>query len=387
MAGARLIILPGSKHVAADGAWLARTGLAAEIRKQAEAGVPILGVCGGLQLLGRRVSDPHGVESGRDCEGLELLELDTTLEPEKITRLTQAELSATGTQVAGYEIHHGRSRAWGKTQPYLSNGLGFQRGNVTGVYLHGLFESAAFRAAFLGALGVESRDGDWAAQLDETLDTLADHVEAHLEVAAIDAAVFKAHAARKSPRLVLVTGGVRSGKSRYAEALVTHYLSAKEKALYLATLHTGDDEMARRIAAHRARRPKEWRTLETPLSPATALSQSSERVVLLDCLSGLVANILLEHEADGEETVLEAVMNAVDEFIRAARTAHKTLVVVTNEVGSGVVPAYALGRRYRDALGLANARVAVAADAVALCVVGLPQTLKGRLPEVSLDSQ
>jgi adenosylcobyric acid synthase len=389
LTGAGLIILPGSKHVAADGAWLAQTGLAAEIRRRAEAGVPILGVCGGLQLLGERVSDPHGVEGGRDREGLGLLELDTTLETDKVVRLTQAELSATGTQVVGYEIHHGRSRAWGETQPYLSDGLGFQRTNVTGVYLHGLFENTAFRTAFLGALGVESRVSDWAAHLDGALDTLADHVEAHLEMAALDAAVFgtKPAAQTARSRLILVTGGARSGKSRYAEALVTHYLGGNEPALYLATLSAGDDEMGRRIAAHRARRPESWRTLETPLAPATALSKSSERVILLDCLSGLIANILLADETEGEDVLLEAVVNAVDELIRAAQTARKTLVIVTNEVGSGVVPAYPLGRRYRDALGLANARVAAAADAVALCVVGLPQTLKGRLPEVSLDSQ
>jgi len=166
---------------------------------------------------------------------------------------------------------------------------------------------------------------------------------------------------------------------------VTHFLGAGENALYLATLHAGDDEMARRIAAHRARRPEGWRTLETPLSPAAALREGRERVVLLDCLSGLVANTLLEHETDDEETLMEAVMSRVDDLISAAKATRKVVVVVTNEVGSGVVPAYALGRRYRDALGLANARVAAAADAVALCVVGLPQILKGRLPEVSLD--
>jgi len=387
LAGAGLVILPGSKHVAADGAWLARTGLAEALRQRAGAGAHVLGVCGGLQLLGQGVADPHGVESGGSVAGLGLLELDTTLEPEKVTRLTQAELLPGGVAVTGYEIHHGRSRAWGETKPYLSDDLGFKRGNVAGVYLHGLFEDTAFRRAFLETLGIQGTDTDWATQLEGTLDTLADHVEAHLDMAAIDEAVFERRTPRRpsQPRLTLVTGGVRSGKSRYAEALVTHFLSAGENALYLATLHAGDDEMVRRIAAHRARRDERWRTLETPLSPAAALRESRERVVLLDCLSGLVANALLEHETEDEEALMEAVMNRVEDLISAAKATQKVVVVVTNEVGSGVVPAYALGRRYRDALGLANARVAAAADAVTLCVVGLPQILKGRLPVVSLD--
>ena len=386
LANAGLIILPGSKHVAADGAWLGRTGLASEIQKQARAGVPILGVCGGLQLLGRRIDDPHGVESVGTFAGLGLLELDTILEPEKTTRITQTTLLPTGAAVSGYEIHHGRSHAWGETKAYLSGGLGFRRGNVTGVYLHGLFENTAFRTDYLGALGARSRSGDWAAQLDGTLDALADHVAASVELDKIDDAVSRGRVPRQaSPRLILVTGGVRSGKSRYAEALAAHLLEQGEGVLYLATLTAGDDEMVRRIARHRARRPASWRTLETPLEPATALREASETVVLLDCLSGFVSNVLLQREADGEEAVLKAVMKGVDDLISAAQAAPKTLIIVTNEVGSGVVPAYPLGRRYRDALGLANARVAAAADAAALCVVGLPQLLKGNLPEVLHD--
>ncbi len=385
LTGAGLIILPGSKHVAADAAWLGRTGLSETVKAHAQAGTPILGVCGGLQLLGERVNDPHGVEEGEGSSfaGLGLLGLDTTLETEKVTRQTTAELLSADVKVSGYEIHHGQSRARGETKPYLSDGLGFRRKNVTGVYLHGLFEDTAFRRAFLGALGVQSSDTDRAAALDKTLETLADHVEAHLDTDTITDAVFKPSKPRRS-QLILVTGGVRSGKSRYAEALVTHFLGRGENALYLATLAAGDDEMTRRIETHRARRPESWRTLETPFSPAAAIAESSEEVILLDCLSGLVSNILLAHEHDGE-AVTQTVLDAVNDLIQTVRAGRKTLVIVTNEVGSGVVPAYPLGRLYRDALGLANARVAAAADAVALCVVGLPQTLKGTLPEVSLD--
>ena len=386
LTGAGLIVLPGSKHVAADAAWLGRTGLAQTVKAKAATGTPILGVCGGLQLLGERVNDPHGVEEVGEKSsfaGLGLLELDTTLETEKITQQTTVELLSADVKVSGYEIHHGHSRAWGETKPYLSDGLGFQRGNVTGVYLHGMFEDTAFRRAFLGTLGVQSSDTDRAEELAKTLETLADHVEAHLDIDKIDDAVFNLSKQRRS-QLVLVTGGARSGKSRYAEALVKHFLGSGENALYLATLAAGDEEMTRRIETHRARRPASWRTLETPLSPVAAIAESPEKVILLDCLSGLVSNILLEHEHDGE-AVIQTVLNTVNDLIQTVRAGKKAVVIVTNEVGSGVVPAYPLGRLYRDALGLANARVAAAADAVAFCVVGLPQTLKGTLPEVSFD--
>ncbi len=385
LAGAGLVILPGSKHVAADALWLARTGLAEAVKTHASAGTPTLGVCGGLQLLGKRVSDPYSVEGG-GFTGLGLLDLETTLHLEKIVRQTTAKHLATGANVSGYEIHHGHSRAWGDTKPYLSDNLGFYRENVTGVYLHGIFDDTAFRRAFLGALGVQSTGTDRAAALNKTLETLADHVEASLEMEKIDDAVSKSQRPKQQrSQLILVTGGVRSGKSRYAEALVTHFLSSSKRALYLATLAAGDDEMTRRIEIHRARRPGSWRTLETPFSPAPAIRESPETVILLDCLSGLVANILLAYENDSEDAAIQTILDTVDSLTQAVCAGQKTVVVVTNEVGSGVVPAYPLGRRYRDALGLANARVAAAADAAAFCVVGLPQTLKGTLPEVSFD--
>ena len=386
LTGAGLVILPGSKHVAADGAWLERTGLAAAVRAEANSGIPVLGVCGGLQLLGERVSDPHGLESGGSFAGLGLLELDTVLEPEKVTRLMQTTLLSTGDAVNGYEIHHGKSAAWGDTKPFLDGGLGFRRGNVTGVYLHGLFDDTAFRRSFLGELGVSSSDTDAADALDRTLDTLADHVAEHLDIDAVDKAVFgEKRSGPVQPRLVLVTGGARSGKSHYAERLAAHFTNG-ERVLYLATLEALDDEMVRRIETHQKRRPEAWRTLTTPLSPAAALLEAPEKVVLLDCLSGFVSNLVLQHEAESEEVTLQRVTEAVKELLSVAKRSSKVVVVVTNEVGSGVVPPYPLGRLFRDALGAANARVAAAADAVSFCVVGLPQTLKGRLPEVTLES-
>jgi adenosyl cobinamide kinase/adenosyl cobinamide phosphate guanylyltransferase len=324
------------------------------------------------------------VEGGEAVAGLGLLDVETELLPEKTVREGRATLLATRETVAGYEIHHGRTRAGPGATPFLSDGLGYAQGNVAGVYLHGLFASEAFRRYFLRRLGVSAEGGDWGARLEGALDALADHLEAHLDLEAVDAVLFGPSARpRAEGRLVLVTGGARSGKSRYAEALAEHYAQG-EPVLYLATLAAGDEEMVRRVARHRARRRAHWRTEETPLEPRHALQRARERVVLLDCLSGFVSNLLLEREGAGEGAI-DAALREVEAFLEAVQVSGKVVLVVTNEVGSGVVPATPLGRLFRDALGLANARVAAAADAAALCVVGLPQPLKGYLPEVPLD--
>lgn len=178
--------------------------------------------------------------------------------------------------------------------------------------------------------------------------------------------------------LTLITGGARSGKSRYAEMLAKHL--AGDHVCYVATLEPNDDEMQRRIARHRQRRPATWRTVEAPLQVASAIREASEPVMLLDCLSGFVSNVLLTHEQEGEDAAIEAVLEKVQHVLETISAASQTVIMVSNEVGSGVVPAYALGRWYRDALGLANQRVARAADTVVLVTVGIPQALKGTLP-------
>lgn len=183
-----------------------------------------------------------------------------------------------------------------------------------------------------------------------------------------------------SGKLFLVTGGARSGKSHYAEGLVKNFGG---EVAYVATLEPRDEEIGRRIERHKARRPQDWRTVETSLDVAATVEGSGEPVILLDCLSGWVSNLLLAHEEQGEEAILDAVLSAVGELLEAIRASEKTVVVVTNEVGGGVVPAYHLGRWYRDALGLANQRVAASADAVCLLSVGIPLVLKGEFPASS----
>ena len=187
---------------------------------------------------------------------------------------------------------------------------------------------------------------------------------------------------------VFVTGGARSGKSRYAEALAAHFAnkSRGEAVTYVATLSPSDDEMTRRIAQHRARRPASWHTVEAHLEVARAILEVEREVILLDCLSGFVSNLLLEHENRGEVAVTNVILEEVEAVIGAVQTSQKTVIVVSNEVGSGVVPAYPLGRWYRDALGTANARVARSCDAAVLISVGIPQVLKGTPPEVTVDA-
>jgi adenosylcobinamide kinase/adenosylcobinamide-phosphate guanylyltransferase len=185
--------------------------------------------------------------------------------------------------------------------------------------------------------------------------------------------------------LVLVLGGARSGKSAYAQVL-TAQIAGDRPVIYLATAQGHDDEMRARIAAHRTERPAHWLTLEESLDPGAALAASaasaSAGVVLLDCVTLLVSNLLLQdtfHDvpASQDTDLAEAgVEKAIDALLAQYRRHTWSLVLVTNEVGMGLVPPYPLGRQFRDILGRVNARLAHAADAVVLLVAGLPVELK-----------
>ncbi|HEX7051913.1 MAG TPA: bifunctional adenosylcobinamide kinase/adenosylcobinamide-phosphate guanylyltransferase [Longimicrobiales bacterium] len=182
-------------------------------------------------------------------------------------------------------------------------------------------------------------------------------------------------------RLILVTGGVRSGKSRYAADLAARL--GGDAVTFIATAAAGDTEMAERIARHRATRPAAWTTLEAERNAAAALRAAATDVVLLDCLTLLASNIFLTAAAaDGapaehrEALARDAVEAEIRELLDATRERDGTLIIVTNEIGLGVVPATELGRWFRDAMGEANQRVAAAADEVVLLVSGLPLVLK-----------
>ena len=173
--GVAAVLLPGSKNTVASLDHLRRSGLAARICSLAKAGVPVLGICGGLQILGRRICDPHRVE-GRDAEGLGLLDVDTTFAGEKTTRRTRA-LSTECGWMEGYEIHLGQTIADPHVETHVAGGLGFRQGNVEGVYLHGLFENTGYRLQFLRSLGWTGVTGDWHERIFAELDRVADLID------------------------------------------------------------------------------------------------------------------------------------------------------------------------------------------------------------------
>ena len=173
--GYAAIILPGSKNTGQSLRSLRETGLDAEVARAAERGVPVVGVCGGLQLLGHRILDPDGLE-GEEVEGLGLLDVTTTLVPGKTTRQREVPWRGGGF-VRGYEIHHGVTTPGPKARPCLEDGLGWQQGSVLGVYLHGLLENTAYRQQFLSSLGWRGQAGDWAARMDAEIERVAFLVE------------------------------------------------------------------------------------------------------------------------------------------------------------------------------------------------------------------
>jgi adenosylcobinamide kinase/adenosylcobinamide-phosphate guanylyltransferase len=176
--------------------------------------------------------------------------------------------------------------------------------------------------------------------------------------------------------ITLVLGGVRSGKSRYAQQLAER----ESRVIFVATAEASDDEMHRKIERHRRDRPAEWITVEEPLELVQVLAEKALDcdVMVVDCLTVFAAN-LLEIEGDDQS----AIEQRVEALCVALQSASCSVVLVSNEVGSGVVPAYPMGRRYRDLLGEINQSVARIADDVVLMVAGLPLALKGHL-EVTL---
>jgi adenosylcobinamide kinase/adenosylcobinamide-phosphate guanylyltransferase len=171
--------------------------------------------------------------------------------------------------------------------------------------------------------------------------------------------------ARDARNLTLVLGGARSGKSRHAEELVT---ALPPPWLYIATSEPRDGEMAARIAEHRARRGARWQTVEAPRDLAGALAAApAGTAVLIDCLTLWLTNVMLAgSDIDAEMASLEHAL---------ARRGGAT-VLVANEVGLGIVPDNALARRFRDAAGRLNQRLAAAADRVVLLVAGIPVKVK-----------
>jgi adenosylcobinamide kinase / adenosylcobinamide-phosphate guanylyltransferase len=168
--------------------------------------------------------------------------------------------------------------------------------------------------------------------------------------------------------VILVTGGARSGKSRYAELRAARLGGRR---LYLATAEAKDEEMRQRIENHRKRRGNDWTTVEEPLELATALLAQRGRAdcVLVDCVTIWLSNLLLSR--DPAHTELK-----VDELVQTLARLDFHVVLVANEVGWSIVPNNALARRFRDLAGWANQQFAAIASEVVLTVAGLPMTIK-----------
>jgi len=186
-------------------------------------------------------------------------------------------------------------------------------------------------------------------------------------------------------KLTLILGGARSGKSSYAERLAT---GRGGQVLYIATAQPLDSEMAERIANHQKKRPASWQTLEIPGAVGALLQSRMQSgtlpagVILVDCLTLLVSNLLLavssgagEDLTVDEEAATALVETEVTQLLEAVRAIPAEWIIVSNEVGLGLVPPYPLGRVYRDLLGRANQRLASQAEQVIFMIAGIPMHL------------
>jgi adenosylcobinamide kinase/adenosylcobinamide-phosphate guanylyltransferase len=179
-------------------------------------------------------------------------------------------------------------------------------------------------------------------------------------------------------KLIFLLGGARSGKSHYAEQWAAEH---GKNVLFVATAQAFDDEMRERIAYHQSTRPAHWHTLEEPLHVAeaikAALSTGEYDMILLDCITLLASNLLLTLSEDcTQEDANQRILSEIDALLEVVAQSDLTWLMISNEVGMGVVPPSRLGRLYRDALGRANRRIAQAADEALLLVAGLPWKLK-----------
>ena len=183
-----------------------------------------------------------------------------------------------------------------------------------------------------------------------------------------------------SSKVVLITGGARSGKSVFAEKYVS---KVGQKIAYVATAQSLDEEMKYRIQLHQARRPANWQTYEAYYNAHEVMAIIQADAVLFDCLTLYTSNLLLsEQTPSASELCYQFIMKKIDQLIVAARSCGSVVVFVTNEVGMGIVPDNKLSREYRDIIGLVNQKVAQAADEVFLVVSGMAIEIKHQAIEL-----
>ena len=171
-------------------------------------------------------------------------------------------------------------------------------------------------------------------------------------------------------KLIFITGGTRSGKSDLA---VNSAKSVKKRKLFIATCIPEDKEMEKRIMLHKKKRPSSWETIETKKELLSVLKEKtkSDIVIILDCLTLFISSLLMEKSEEG------VIRGEVEAIIKVAKEGKATLIIVSNELGSGLVPASKLGRDFRDIVGFCNQMVAAAADEVDFMVSGIPLRIKG----------
>ena len=177
-------------------------------------------------------------------------------------------------------------------------------------------------------------------------------------------------------RLCLVLGGVRSGKSAFAESRVS---ALEQPVLYVATGVATDDEMAERIRRHQSSRPSGWSTLEEPVDLADAIApalRGGTGSVIIDSVDVWVANLLMENQGQSKQEMETAALGHADRLLALIADASQGFVLVSSEVGLSLVPPEPLGRRFQDLLGTVNQRIAVAASEVFLVVAGIPNRIK-----------
>lgn len=173
-------------------------------------------------------------------------------------------------------------------------------------------------------------------------------------------------------KIIFVLGGARSGKSSHVLRLAE---ATGKSVTFLATAQALDDEMSARIKSHKEERPLHWRTVEIPLGIAPYVEGIQSEIVILDCVTLLISNLLMQFLKDDfvdEASFVRSTDREVDELLTAIQRSDQEWLIVSNEVGLGLVPPYPSGRIYRDALGRANQRIASHANEVYWLVAGIP---------------
>ncbi|MFW6279093.1 MAG: bifunctional adenosylcobinamide kinase/adenosylcobinamide-phosphate guanylyltransferase [Bacillota bacterium] len=177
--------------------------------------------------------------------------------------------------------------------------------------------------------------------------------------------------------ITLVLGGTRSGKSSFAEQIAWH--RGQNEVVYVATAEVKDEEMTRRVKAHKEQRPDKWTTIEEPLVVAEALkTQKKKQVVLLDCVTVLMSNLYYNQKDEPVEEKEKRVLARMKDMIQVAQKKELDLILVSSEVGLGIVPAYEAGREYRDLAGRVNQYLARQAKEVYFVCAGLPVEIKAQ---------